>query len=51
MSLLTYADARPHARNMAAKVTAGTMPPLMAAWAPNAIFGAGAAYLLLSVRT
>jgi LPS export ABC transporter permease LptG len=35
----------------AAMGTAGTMPPLMAAWAPNAIFGAGAAYLLLSVRT
>src|ERR1700754_4948565 len=27
MSLLSYADARPHARNMAAQVTAGTMPP------------------------
>jgi lipopolysaccharide export LptBFGC system permease protein LptF len=29
----------------------GMMPPTIAAWAPNAIFGAGAAYLLLSVRT
>jgi hypothetical protein len=27
MSLLSYTDARPHARDMAAKVTAGTMPP------------------------
>lgn len=29
----------------------GLMPPLMAAWAPNAIFGACAVYLLLTVRT
>lgn len=29
----------------------GLMPPLMAAWAPNAIFAAGAIYLLLTVRT
>jgi len=29
----------------------GLMPPLMAAWAPNAIFGACALYLLLTVRT
>jgi LPS export ABC transporter permease LptG/LPS export ABC transporter permease LptF len=35
----------------AAMGTGGMMPPAMAAWAPNAIFGAGAAYLLLSVRT
>jgi lipopolysaccharide export LptBFGC system permease protein LptF len=25
--------------------------PLLAAWAPNLLFGAGAAYLLLTVRT
>jgi LPS export ABC transporter permease LptG len=31
--------------------SAGMMPPLLAAWAPNLIFGAGAAYLLLTVRT
>ena len=31
--------------------TAGMMPPMLAAWAPNLIFGAGAAYLLLTVRT
>jgi LPS export ABC transporter permease LptG len=35
----------------AAMGTGGVMPPLVAAWAPNAIFGAGAVYLLLSVRT
>jgi LPS export ABC transporter permease LptG/LPS export ABC transporter permease LptF len=35
----------------AAMGAGGMMPPTMAAWAPNAIFGAGAAYLLLSVRT
>ena len=29
----------------------GVMTPLMAAWAPNLLFGAGAAYLLLTVRT
>ena len=29
----------------------GLLPPLMAAWAPNAIFGACAIYLLLTVRT
>lgn len=29
----------------------GLMPPLLAAWAPNAIFGACALYLLLTVRT
>ena len=27
------------------------MPAMLAAWAPNLIFGAGAAYLLLTVRT
>lgn len=31
--------------------SAGMMPPLLAAWAPNLLFGAGAAYLLLTVRT
>jgi LPS export ABC transporter permease LptG/LPS export ABC transporter permease LptF len=29
----------------------GLVPPLLAAWAPNMIFGAGAIYLLLTVRT
>jgi LPS export ABC transporter permease LptG len=29
----------------------GLMTPLMAAWAPNLLFGAGAAYLLLTVKT
>lgn len=31
--------------------SAGMMPPMLAAWAPNLMFGAGAAYLLLTVRT
>ncbi len=31
--------------------TAGLLPPLLAAWAPNLLFGAGAAYLILTVRT
>ena len=31
--------------------TAGMVPPMLAAWAPNLIFGAGAAYMLLTVRT
>jgi lipopolysaccharide export LptBFGC system permease protein LptF len=31
--------------------SAGLMPPLLAAWAPNLLFGMGAAYLLLTVRT
>jgi LPS export ABC transporter permease LptG/LPS export ABC transporter permease LptF len=30
---------------------AGLLSPLLAAWAPNILFGAGAAYLLLTVRT
>jgi lipopolysaccharide export LptBFGC system permease protein LptF len=29
----------------------GLLPPLLAAWAPNLLFGAAAAYLLLTVRT
>ena len=29
----------------------GVMSPLLAAWAPNILFGAGAAYLVLTVRT
>ncbi|MGQ0736421.1 MAG: LPS export ABC transporter permease LptG [Acidobacteriota bacterium] len=29
----------------------GVMPPLLSAWAPNLLFGASAAYLLLTVRT
>jgi LPS export ABC transporter permease LptG len=31
--------------------SAGMLPPGLAAWAPNLLFGAGAAYLLLTVRT
>jgi lipopolysaccharide export LptBFGC system permease protein LptF len=31
--------------------TGGLMAPTLAAWAPNLLFGAGAAYLLLTVRT
>jgi LPS export ABC transporter permease LptF/LPS export ABC transporter permease LptG len=31
--------------------SAGMLAPALAAWAPNLIFGAGAAYLLLTVRT
>ena len=27
------------------------LPPVLAGWAPNLIFGAGALYLLLTVRT
>ena len=30
---------------------AGLIPPTLAAWAPNLMFGAAAAYLLLTVRT
>ena len=30
---------------------AGKVAPVLAAWAPNLLFGAGAAYLLLTVRT
>lgn len=29
----------------------GALPPMLAAWAPNLMFGAGAMYLLLTVRT
>jgi lipopolysaccharide export LptBFGC system permease protein LptF len=29
----------------------GVLSPMLAAWAPNLIFGAVAAYLLLTVRT
>ena len=29
----------------------GLMTPFMAAWAPNLLFGASAAYLLLTVKT
>ena len=35
----------------AALGTGGALPPLVAAWAPNVLFGAGAIYLLLTVRT
>ena len=31
--------------------TAGVLPPVLAAWAPNLFFAAGATYLLLTVRT
>ncbi|MDQ3069759.1 MAG: LptF/LptG family permease [Acidobacteriota bacterium] len=31
--------------------TAGVLPPMLAAWAPNLFFAAGAGYLLLTVRT
>ncbi len=31
--------------------SAGALPAVLAAWAPNVIFGAGAAYMLLTVRT
>jgi lipopolysaccharide export system permease protein len=31
--------------------SAGLMPALLAAWAPNLLFGMGASYLLLTVRT
>jgi LPS export ABC transporter permease LptG/LPS export ABC transporter permease LptF len=31
--------------------THGLVTPMLAAWAPNLLFGAGAAYLLLTVRT
>jgi lipopolysaccharide export LptBFGC system permease protein LptF len=31
--------------------SAGALPPVLAAWAPNLIFGAGAIYMLLTVRT
>ena len=31
--------------------SAGLLPPMLAAWAPNLLFGAGAAYLLLTART
>ena len=30
---------------------AGLLSPVLAAWAPNILFGGGAAYLLLTVRT
>lgn len=35
----------------AAMGTGGLIAPALAAWAPNLLFGAGAAYLLLTVRT
>jgi LPS export ABC transporter permease LptG/LPS export ABC transporter permease LptF len=35
----------------AALGTGGALPPMLAAWAPNFIFGAGALYLLLTART
>jgi LPS export ABC transporter permease LptF/LPS export ABC transporter permease LptG len=35
----------------AALGAAGIVPPTLAAWAPNLLFGAAAAYLLLTVRT
>ena len=35
----------------AALGTGGVVTPVLAAWAPNMLFGAGAVYLLLTVRT
>ena len=35
----------------AALGTGGALPPILAAWAPNLMFGAGALYLLLTART
>jgi lipopolysaccharide export LptBFGC system permease protein LptF len=35
----------------AALGTGGLVNPALAAWAPNLLFGAGAGYLLLTVRT
>ena len=35
----------------AAMGSGGLLTPVLAAWAPNLLFGAGAAYLLLTVRT
>jgi LPS export ABC transporter permease LptG/LPS export ABC transporter permease LptF len=35
----------------AAMGSGGVLPPVLAAWAPNLLFGVGAAYLLLTVRT
>lgn len=35
----------------AAMGAGGLLPPLLAAWAPNLLFAAGACYLLLTVRT
>ncbi len=35
----------------AALGTGGVVAPALAAWAPNLLFGAGAMYLLLTVRT
>jgi LPS export ABC transporter permease LptG/LPS export ABC transporter permease LptF len=35
----------------AAMGSGGLLAPMLAAWAPNLLFGAGAAYLLLTVRT
>ena len=30
---------------------AGVLPPALAAWGPNILFGAGALFLMLTVRT
>ena len=35
----------------AALGSGGVMAPLLAAWAPNLLFGSGAVYLLLTART
>jgi lipopolysaccharide export LptBFGC system permease protein LptF len=35
----------------AALGASGVLSPMLAAWAPNLVFGAAAAYLLLTVRT
>jgi lipopolysaccharide export LptBFGC system permease protein LptF len=35
----------------AAMGSGGLVPPMLAAWAPNILFGAAAAYMILTVRT
>jgi lipopolysaccharide export LptBFGC system permease protein LptF len=35
----------------AAMGAGGLVPPMLAAWAPNILFGAAAAYMVLTVRT
>ena len=35
----------------AALGSGGVLPPTLAVWAPNLLFGAAAAYMLLTVRT
>ena len=42
---------RPLAAGELSEGAAKTIAPALAAWAPNLVFGAAAAYLLLTVRT